>query len=306
MQDAGGGDRIDSRHENYWSARARGEPGIRKALRLEIMFDRLNFHHALPMKAIASSLRRLALVCFLSLLATLSAVRAAEPKSPQRGAVIQSETRDISGWQVHISKKLLETEADDTARALAGLKKMLDETTRVVPAAAVAELKKVPLYFSAAYQPGKSGAEFHPDAGWLRDNGRDPAMARGVEFSGVHDFEAEIRRMPNFALHELAHAYHDRTLTKGFGNAEIKAAYKRAKASGSYERVERSFGEGNGRPNTFERAYAMTSPMEYFAETTEAYFTRNDFFPFTRDELKKHDPEMFKLLEKLWGVTATK
>jgi Mlc titration factor MtfA (ptsG expression regulator) len=68
--------------------------------------------------------------------------------------------------------------------------------------------------------------------------------------------------------------------------------------------VDRTFGEGNGKPNTFERAYAMTDPMEYFAETTEAYFTRNDFFPFTRDELRQHDPEMLALLEKLWGVAS--
>ena len=35
-------------------------------------------------------------------------------------------------------------------------------------------------------------------------------------------------------------------------------------------------------------AYAISSPMEYFAESTEAFFSRNDFFPFTRDELKRH------------------
>lgn len=46
----------------------------------------------------------------------------------------------------------------------------------------------------------------------------------------------------------------------------------------------------------------MTDPMEYFAETTEAFFSRNDFFPFTRDELHSHDPKMFALLKKLWGV----
>jgi hypothetical protein len=42
--------------------------------------------------------------------------------------------------------------------------------------------------------------------------------------------------------------------------------------------------------------------MEYFAETTEAYFSRNDFFPFNSKELQKHDPEMFDLLTELWGV----
>jgi hypothetical protein len=254
---------------------------------------------------LALPLLRLALGCLLAVLTNLTAVRAAEPKSPER-TVVPRATRDISGWRVHIHRKLLENEAEDTARALAGLRKMLDEIVRDLPPPAVAELRKVPLYFSTAYQLGRSGAEFHPDAGWLVVNGRDPAMARGVEFSGVHDFESEMRRMPNFALHELTHAYHHRVLADGFDNAEVKAAYDRAKEVGSYERVERSFGEGNGRANTFERAYALTSPMEYFAETTEAYFTRNDFFPFSRAELKQHDPELFTLLETLWGVPATK
>lgn len=253
---------------------------------------------------------RRAAACLAVALACVAISHAAEPKpaavkpaAPGVGAAIPREIRNISGWQVHISKKLLESEPDATARALRGLKKMLDEIARVVPANAVTELRKVPLYFSPAYKPGRGGAEFHPDAGWLRDNGRDPAMAGGVEFSGVQDFEVEMRRMPNFALHELAHAYHFLVLQDGFDNADIKAAYQRAKASGKYARVERSFGEGNGKPNTFERAYAMTNPMEYFAETTEAYFTRNDFFPFTREELKQHDPAMFALLEKLWGVS---
>ncbi len=210
------------------------------------------------------------------------------------------KTRDVSGWQVHIRTELLEKEPADTARALTGLKTMLDAIVRDVPADAVTELKKVPLYFSPAYKPGRSGAEFHPDAGWLRENGRDPAMARGVEFSGVADFEAEMRRMPNFALHELAHAYHHRVLKDGFDNAEIKAAYARAKASGSYDRVERW--HGNGKPNTFERAYAMTDAMEYFAETTEAFFSRNDFFPFTRAELEKHDPQIVAVLQRVWGA----
>lgn len=130
-------------------------------------------------------------------------------------------------------------------------------------------------------------------------NDRDPAMAKGIEFTNIRIFEADMKRMPNFALHELAHAFHDRELLKGFDNKEIQAAFVRAKDSKSYDKVERKF--GNGKPNTFEKAYAMTNPMEYFAETTEAYFSRNDFFPFIREQLKKHDPDMFDLLMKLWG-----
>jgi hypothetical protein len=237
--------------------------------------------------------------CLLFLF-TLSSLTSLHTAEPPRATAIPRQTRDISGWQVHIQTELLEAEPATTEHALMLLKKMLAEITLVVPADAVTALRQVPLYFSPAYKSGRSSAEFHPDAGWLRDNGRDPAMAHAVEFSGVADFEAEMNRMPNFLLHELAHAYHHRVLKDGFANAEIKSAYDRVKTAGTYERVERW--NGNGRPNTRERAYAMTDPMEYFAETTEAYFVRNDFFPFTRDELRKHDPEMLTLLEKLWGV----
>ncbi len=210
------------------------------------------------------------------------------------------ETQNVSGWAVHVHGDLLKQNSEQTQKALELLKRQLDEIARVVSPAAVAELKQVPLYFSPEYPGTKPRAEFHPDAGWLRANGRDPGMAKAVEFSNIPQFEAELNRMPDFALHELAHAFHNRALPQGFANQDIKAAYERARRSGKYDRVERWF--GNGRANTFERAYAMTDAMEYFAETTEAFFSRNDFFPFSREELLAHDPEMFALLTKLWGT----
>lgn len=211
---------------------------------------------------------------------------------------IQRETRDIAGWQVHIDRRLLADQSKATARALELLEVQLQQIERVVPAKAVLELQKVPLYFSPEYDGVRPRAEFHPDAGWLRDNGRDPVMARAVEFTNVAIFAEEVDRMPNFALHELAHAYHFLVLPDGFGNGPIKEAYERAKASGLYDSVEQW--HGSGRPNTVGRSYALTDPAEYFAESTEAYFVRNDFFPFTRDQLQRHDPKMSELLGELW------
>ncbi len=40
--------------------------------------------------------------------------------------------------------------------------------------------------------------------------------------------------------------------------------------------------------------------MEHFAEASEAFFGTNDFYPFVRAELRRHDPGMYALLEKLW------
>ena len=207
------------------------------------------------------------------------------------------ETRNVSGWSVLVSKDLAAAEPVLTAKALELLKGQLDEIVRVVPAIAVTELQQVKLYLSPEYPGIPPRAEYHPDSGWLRDHQRDAAMAKGIEFSNVRIFEAETRRMPNFALHELAHAYHDRVL--GNDEARIIAAYDNAKASGTYDQVQRQDSEGRQR---LDRAYALTNHKEYFAECTEAFFSLNDFFPFDRAELKAHDLAITALIQQLWKV----
>ncbi len=208
-------------------------------------------------------------------------------------------TRIIAGWTVHVSARLMDEQGVATARALAILQEQLESIVQTVPAPAVAQLRQVPLWLSPEYAGLAPKAEYHPSAGWLRANGRDPAMARSVEFTNIRIFEAEQRRMPVFVLHELAHAYHDRVL--GSHHAGIRAAYEKAKAGGTYDRVERRDAAGRTR---LDRAYALSNPQEYFAETTEAFFGRNDFYPYEREQLQRHDPGMHALLATVWGVTT--
>jgi dipeptidyl-peptidase-4 len=133
--------------------------------------------------------------------------------------------------------------------------------------------------------------------GWLKRNNRLPEMGKAIEITNVSMFPFENRRMPYVMLHELTHGYHDREL--GFDQPEIIAAYKRARDSGSYDMVKRF----NGKSTVMDKAYAMANEKEYFAEITEAYFGRNDFFPFNRKELKTHDPQGYEAVEKVWGLT---
>ncbi len=93
-------------------------------------------------------------------------------------------------------------------------------------------------------------------------------------------------------LHELAHAYHHQIL--GFEYPRIKQLFDAAEASGTYDAVTRWDGKT-------ERAYAMSNPKEYFAESSEAYFGRNDFYPFNRKQLRLHDPKMYELVGQLWN-----
>jgi len=209
------------------------------------------------------------------------------------------ETRRITGWTVHVSRTLLAEQPAATARALELLQVQLEDIVRLLPAPALARLRQVPLWLSPEYPGIPPKAEYHVAAAWLRAHGRDPAMAKAVEFTNVRIFDAEVRRMPAFVLHELAHAYHDQVL--GHAHAGIRQAYEAAKAGGAYDRVERQDAQGR---RSFGRAYALTTPQEYFAEGTEAFFGRNDFFPYDRAELRRHDPALFALLADVWGVTS--
>jgi len=208
------------------------------------------------------------------------------------------QVKQIEGWTVLVSDKLLEHDKASAEVALELLTQQLKEIVRVVPESAVMELRKVRLWISPEYPGVPPRAEYHPGADWLRDNDRNPAMEKGVEFTNVRIFELETKRMPNFALHELAHAFHDQVLTAGFGNAEIKSALEKANENGLYESVEQRFGDGR---SANVRAYAATNPQEYFAECSEAFFSTNDFYPFNREQLARHDQRMFELLKRLWG-----
>jgi hypothetical protein len=228
-----------------------------------------------------------------------SAIRdLAQSRNAKAHAGDKYEARTVEGWPVLVRRDLLEKDPEAVAKALALLQQQLAEIHRVIPKETVLKLQQVRLYFTPEYRNIRPSAEYHPAADWLVANRRDSDMAQNVEFTNVRVFEEDARRMPLLVLHELAHAYHDRFLPGGHQNPEISAAFQKAKSSGLYERVERRDANGNTR---MDRAYAMTNPAEYFAETTEAYFGTNDFFPYTNAELKKHDPFMHELLGKLWA-----
>lgn len=215
-----------------------------------------------------------------------------------RAETVDYEQSSILGWTIKVHPGLLENQPKETRLAIALLKRQLEEVSRVVPKAALKDLHQVKLYLSPEYPGVRPRAEYHPGKKWLVDHGRDPEMVRSIEFSNIRIFEAETRRMPNFALHELAHAYHHQFLPKGYQNERIRSAFRRAAASGKYDQVRRRDSDGRV---TQDRAYAITNPQEYFAETTEAYFSRNDFFPFDRRQLQTHDPFGARMIEDLWS-----
>ena len=200
--------------------------------------------------------------------------------------------QQIEGWRVLVNVRLL-AETNLCERTLKLLAAQLYQISRTVPTEPLAKLRQIPIWVERA------SAQFpcmcyHESREWLSTHGVNPDKTRAVELANPETFLTWTRDQPWMVLHELSHGYHQRVL--GYDHAGIRHCFEQAKAGKTYESVLRIDG-------TKCRHYAMTNEKEYFAEATEAFFGTNDFYPFTRAELKEHDPEMYKLLCEVWGVS---
>jgi hypothetical protein len=202
-------------------------------------------------------------------------------------------TMQIEGWTVHVNDGLNKADRSLSQRVLELLRHQLYQIARRVPDKALARLREVPIWVEHT-SPKVTCACYHPNAGWLRDNGYDPVKVKSVEIGNAENFLKWTVDQPWMVLHELAHAYHDRVLPGGYDNPDILAAYQEAMKAKLYGEMLHI----SGKPRL---SYAANNQREYFAEATEAFFGTNDFYPFVRVELRQHDPVLFRLLERLWS-----
>ena len=164
-----------------------------------------------------------------------------------------------------------------------------------VPREAVNDLRKVvSIYFS------------HHN--WLTE---DPWWPCGPDSAGCYslsnnriafhmEFFLEDHLRQPVILHELAHAYHHNFIPDGFDNECVKTGYERSKEK--YRRVPKS-NYATNRPYhdeiVMQEAWAYRNQMEWFAETTEAYFLFNGEYPFNRYDLWDYDKNGYAINE-LW------
>ncbi len=199
----------------------------------------------------------------------------------------------VEDWTVHVNKELLSFHSRLSLDAMNVMQAQLGRVAQALPENALARLQQIPIWLelnvkskitnaAAFYRSLRRGAA---DDGW-----RFPTEG-SVVIREARLFAYRTKPQPMMIMHELAHAYHDQVL--GLDHGGIRELYLRAKESGRYDKV----------PTVYRkrlRAYAMTSEQEYFAELSEAYFGRNDFYPFTRDDVRSFDPSMYKLLTRVW------
>ncbi|HAW95087.1 MAG TPA: hypothetical protein DCX60_02320 [Phycisphaerales bacterium] len=199
--------------------------------------------------------------------------------------------RRMRGWTVRINPAIAEEDPRLLADTLEELDHQLYGITRVIPSPALEKLREIEIWVELD-MPKTACMCYHVSRDWLVPNGYNPDKEGGIEVGNARAFLEWTKTQPWMVLHELAHGYHDQVF--GYDDESIIEGWKRMKESGSYERV----GHISGTPR---RHYALTNQMEWFAETTEAYFGTNDFHPYVRSELMWADPEGYRLMQKVWS-----
>ncbi len=207
--------------------------------------------------------------------------------------------KDIEGWKVSVDPKLLEGEhAKDGELALKMLANHLQRIIILMPEKQLADLRKIGIWLEHKH-PELGNMQYHPGADWLAGKGYHPDLVKKVHIpvaSALYS-KGNMLKQPAVILHELAHGYHDQVL--GFEHKGILEAFQAAEKRGDYEKVMLFDGRE-------VKHYALTNHKEYFAEATEAYLYRNDFYPFVSAELKIHDPKAHELMEQIWKADAAK
>lgn len=147
------------------------------------------------------------------------------------------------------------------------LHRQIDIVEAAVPdPAQVAFLKSIPMVFAPSVSSGGDNAAY--------GNGR--VVLTTLMFSP----EKPV------ILHELMHAYHDRKVPNGFGNAEIPKLLEQARTGGQFP----------------AGSYMLINPAEYFAMMSSVYLhgtAARD--PFTREAIKQKQPDCYQWMVKEFG-----
>jgi hypothetical protein len=199
---------------------------------------------------------------------------------------------EIAGWQILLDAGCRQGNEEERRAFDAVLAEQVARLGRL-PVVAHEHLRRsVKVYVSSGTHRA-FGAQHHPSAEWLVKNGYPREFAGHVEICNWREFTGLVRSQPFCLLHEMAHAFHHLTPA---ADPLIRAAHGQAKAAGLYRQVTR------GRGTTLVEAYALSTPHEYFAELSEAYFGENDFAPYERADLRAYDPTGLRLVEQVWAL----
>lgn len=216
-------------------------------------------------------------------------------EAPKRVGWVETVDKEMEGWTVSVDVSLLPGGENEEigGPALKMLENHLQRIVILLPEEPLKKMRTCGIRIEHSH-PELGNMQYHPGADWLVSRGYDPKLNKMVHIPQARNLLSrdQLLKHPAVILHELAHAYHDRIL--GFDEPRILKRYREAMERGDYDEVMLYTGK-------MVEHYAATDHKEYFAEGTEAYLYRNDFYPFVAAELEQHDSALYALMQDIWG-----
>jgi hypothetical protein len=212
------------------------------------------------------------------------------------------QKRTLAGFTVFLHEDVLKRDAkDEKLPAASAVELELKNITRMMPKKYAELLQaQVPVWvnwdldepLSNGRQGRAAGAYTGVYPRPIRVDGKDITVF-GVRLFMAREIVERLREDPEalpspLLLHEFAHAVHDLALDAN--NVTISAAFKQALERKLYDTT----------------LYMTTNDKEFFAELSCSYLMRLGHFPKNHEELKKHDPATYKIMESIWGKKADK
>ena len=207
----------------------------------------------------------------------------------------------VGGWAVSVEKSLQAGSPDVARRALARLAARRAKVLAAVPAPARERLARVPFFLMHGPEARgggrdngleyfqKDAPEHHPEL--------DPRWKDAIVVYSARNYLDISELWATKALfHEFAHAYHLEQWTED--RPEIVRAWEHARDAGLYRDVP-----DLEEPKVHATAYALTNPLEYFAELSCMHFVGCNYRPANRAELKRYDPDGYAMIREAWRLT---
>jgi dipeptidyl-peptidase-4 len=249
-------------------------------------------------------------IAIAAIVVASGAVRA-QPNQAEKIFNDRFTTYKLQGYFVHVDADTWALGQKTVDSALETLDERLADTLALIPKDCRKRLEMIRFWvqgrsngvLSIAGQEVLAPAAYCPIYHKLVGTGHEQegGIVIGAQLVLVGEAKARANKQaPHLLLHELAHAYHDRVLE--FDNLMVMSVFDSALRKRLYDNVETEIVDADGTIRTRNaEAYAKTNHLEYFAELSVAYLARNSTYPFTAEDLRKHDPDGYKLMESVWG-----
>ncbi len=256
---------------------------------------------------------RIVSLLFLTAFATSAFSQTPKIKPPKdRKSLLASkipgyQLKKIEGFDCLISDEAIKQNDDSSwkRKPLDVLEYELGTVSRVLPKKVETVLHNVVVWIEWEDRDdpdfGKSVAKYYglfggSLAGWSLSNRKHPGKANNVEVIDMKSLAREHQPGQKtdrcVLLHEFAHAVHFHIV--GPNNNTVAQTYGLAMARKLYDSAK----DVNDREI---KPYARTNDHEYFAELTCCYLNKLHYYPYERSDLKSHDADGYKLMEKVWG-----